>query len=139
MSPSYHHAYITGNLIAAFHKLAKYSVFSELTIQIQGKDYIPDICLYSKREIDFTAGDIIRMTEMPLLATEVVSPTQCSQDAVDKFKIYIEAGIKSCWLVVPISRAVIVYSEIGNAQIFHTGDISDSVLGISFPVDEIFV
>ncbi|MCP4350944.1 MAG: Uma2 family endonuclease [Desulfobacterales bacterium] len=82
MSPSYHHAYIAVNLSTALHSLKKYSVFSELTLQIEEKDYIPDICLYPKRKINYAAGDIIKMTEMPLMAAEILSPSQGSQTEV---------------------------------------------------------
>jgi len=138
MSPSYHHAYIAGNLITAFNSLKKYSVFSELTLQISEKDFIPDICLYSKRKISYGAGDIIRMTEMPLLAAEILSPTQGFQEILDKFGIYFGAGIKSCWFVIPISHSVIVYSGTEKYQTFYTGDITDSVLDICMPTDMIF-
>ena len=138
MSPSYHHAYIAGNLITAFNSLKKYSVFSELTLQIDGKDYIPDVCLYPKRKINYIAGDTIRMSEMPLLAAEILSPSQGSQEVLDKFRIYFGAGIRSCWLVVPISLSVIVYSEIEKAKAFYTGDVVDSVFDIHLPIDSIF-
>ncbi|MDM8550549.1 Uma2 family endonuclease [Desulfobacterales bacterium HSG2] len=138
MNPSCHHAYIAGNLITAFNNLKKYSVFSELTLEIGGKEHIPDICLYPKRKIDFSVDDIIRMKEMPLLTVEILSPTQGSQEALDKFKIYFGAGIKSCWLVVPITRSVIVYSEAEKYQRFHTGDVVDGVLDIHLPIEDIF-
>jgi len=138
MSPSYHHAYIAGNMITAFNSLKKYSVFSELTLQIDGKDYIPDVCLYPKRKINYIAGDTIRMSEMPLLAAEILSPSQGSQEVLDKFRIYFGAGIKSCWLVVPISLSIIVYSEIEKAKAFYMGDIVDSIFDIHLPIDSIF-
>ena len=138
MSPSYHHAYIAGNLIAVFKNLKKYSVFSELTLQIGEKDFIPDICLYSKRKISYGSGDIIRMTEMPMLAAEILSQTQGSQEILDKFGIYFGAGIKSCWLVIPISHCVIVYSGTEKYQTFYAGDITDSVLDICIPADAVF-
>lgn len=138
MNPSYHHAYIAGNLITEFNNLKKYSVFSELTLDIEGKDHIPDISLYPKRKISYISGDIIRMSEMPLLAVEILSPTQGYQEALDKFKIYFGAGVKSCWLVVPISRSVIVYSETDKARTFSAGDVTDTVSDIHLPIDNIF-
>jgi Uma2 family endonuclease len=96
MSPSYHHAYLSSNLIAALHRLKNYSVFSELTLQIEGKDYIPNVGLYLKKQMIFAGGDILRMTELPLLAIEVLSPTQGTQEIIDKFKVYFAAGSKSC-------------------------------------------
>ncbi len=135
MSPSYHHAYIAGNLITAFNNLKKYSVFS---LQIEGQDYIPDIALYSKRKVNFSAGDIVRMTEMPLLVVEILSPSQGSQDVLDKFRIYFGAGIKSCWLVVPVVRSVAVYSESEKSQTFYTGDIVDNISDLRLSIDNIF-
>jgi len=41
MSPSYHHAYVCSKLSAAFNNLEHYTAFSELTLQIQGKDISP--------------------------------------------------------------------------------------------------
>lgn len=138
MSPSYHHAYIAGNLITAFNNLKKYSVFSELTLQIEGQDHIPDISLYPKRKVTFGSGDIIRMTEMPLMVVEILSPSQGSQEILDKFRIYFGAGIISCWLVVPVVRSVAVYSNMETSQIFYTGDIIDTVSDIHLSVESVF-
>jgi Uma2 family endonuclease len=138
MSPSYYHAYICSRLSVALNTLEDYMVFSELTLQIQGKDYVPDIALYPKRPIDFTAEDIVKMTEMPALVVEVLSPTQAAQEILGKFPIYFDAGIPSCWLVIPISTSVIVYSAMNKAHVCKTGDVVDPVLGIRIALDAIF-
>ncbi len=138
MSPSYHHAYLSSNLIVALSSLKKYSIFSELTLQIDGKDYIPDICLYPKRQIKFSSGDILKMTEMPLLAIEILSPTQGMLEIVDKFRIYFAAGIKSCWLIIPIAQSVIVYSSMEEAKTFTSGDLIDEVISIHLPLVAVF-
>ncbi len=137
MSPSYHHSYISSNLIAQLHKLEGYSVFSELTIQID-KDYIPDISLYPKRHINFVAADVLKMTEMPLLAIEILSPSQGTQEILDKFKVFFEAGIKSCWLVIPVAQAVMVYSSLESAKTFNSGNVVDENLNIKLSLQEIF-
>ena len=138
MSPSYHHAYLSSNLIAALHQLKTYSVFSELTLQIEGKDYIPDVCLYLKKPMNFASGDILRMTEMPLLAIEVLSPTQGTQEIIDKFKIYFAAGIKSCWLIIPPAQTVVVYTSSEQARTFSSGELIDDVMSIRLSLKEIF-
>ena len=91
MSPSYPHAYVSGKIIARLHQFEQYSVFSELTLQLD-KDYIADVCLYPKRPINFAAGDIIKVTEMPLLIVEVLSPTQGIQEILDKFAKFLRPG-----------------------------------------------
>jgi Uma2 family endonuclease len=138
MSPSYHHAYLSSNLIAALHQFKTYSVFSELTLQIEGKDYIPDVCLYIKKPMNFAGGDILRMTELPLLAIEVLSPTQGTQEIIDKFKIYFAAGIKSCWLIIPPAQTVVVYASSEQAKTFSSGELIDDVMSIQLPLKEIF-
>ncbi len=138
MSPSYHHAYLSSNLIAALHQFKTYSVFSELTLQIAGKDYIPDVCLYLKKPMNFASGDILKMTELPLLAIEVLSPTQGTQELIDKFKIYFAAGIKSCWLIIPPAQTVVVYVSSEQAKIFSSGELTDDVMAIQLPLKKIF-
>jgi len=137
MSPSYHHSYLAGKIIAALGKLDEYSVFSELTLQID-RDYVPDISLYKKRKINFKSGDIIKMTEIPLLVIEILSPSQGVQEILDKFKIYFEAGVKSCWLVIPVTESVTVYSSTDNAETFYKDNIIDTILNIQISVNEIF-
>ncbi len=138
MSPSYHHAYLSSNLIAALHQLKTYSVFSKLTLQIEGKDYTPDICLYLKKPMNFAGGDILRMTELPLLAIEVLSPTQGTQEVIDKFKIYFAAGIKSCWLIIPPAQTIVVYASSEQAKTFSSGELIDDVMSIQLSLKEIF-
>lgn len=138
MSPSYHHAYLSSNLIVALHPFKTYSVFSELTVQIDGKDYIPDICLYPKKTMNFASGDILRMTEMPLLAIEVLSPTQGTQEIIDKFKLYFAAGIKSCWLVIPSAQTVVIYASAEQAKTFSSGELVDEVMGITLSLQAVF-
>ena len=138
MSPSLHHSYICGNLIAAFRALGDYSVFSELTLQINGKDYIPDVSLYPKRKINLVEEDIIKMTEMPVLICEVLSPTQGTQEVLSKFPLYFAAGIMSCWMIVPPLSSVMAYSAPNVAQVFKTGEVIDSALNIRLSLQEIF-
>jgi Uma2 family endonuclease len=138
MTPSFHHAYLSSNLIALLHKFEQYSIFSELTLQINGKDYIPAISVYYKTKVNFLAGDIIKMTEMPLLAVEILSPSQGMQEMLDKFEIYFGAGIKSCWLVVPIPQSVIVYSSLQRAKTFYQADVADEIIGITLSFSELF-
>jgi hypothetical protein len=67
--PSYNHGYIQGSLLVALRQQTKYSVVPTVTIDIKGTDYIPDISVYPQREKGLLAEDMIKMTEMPLLAS----------------------------------------------------------------------
>ena len=138
MSPSYYHSYICTNVASALKQEGTYSIFTELTFVIDGKDYVPDVSVYPKRKVQWRKRDILRMTEMPLTAIEIVSPSQTMDDALTKFEIYFHAGIKSCWLISPVMTAINVYTDMEQAQTFQTGDMVDPVLNIRLPMTVIF-
>jgi Uma2 family endonuclease len=123
-------------LCSALVSLKQYSVFTELSIEIEGKEYVPDISVYSKRKLN-PSHDIIRMTEMPLLAIEILSPTQIIQELIDKIEIYLNAGIQSCWLVTPATYSVTTYHKIDDPKTF-LNQVADDKLNISLPLNEIF-
>ena len=138
MSPSYYQSYICTNVASALKQEGTYSVFTELTLAIDGKDYVPDVSVYPKRAVQWRTRDILRMTEMPLTAIEIVSPSQTMDDALNKFETYFRAGIKSCWLISPIMTAINIYTNMEQAQTFQVGDIVEPVLNIRIPITAIF-
>lgn len=138
MLPSYNYSYAKARMIGALLKLEKFTVFSELSLRIDGKNYTPDVCLYPKRDVNLSLPDIIELAEMPVLAIEILSHTQTIEEILDRFALYFGADIKSCWLVVPVAGAVVVYTEADKAQQFRTGDIVDKQLEIQVPLPDIF-
>lgn len=136
---SRNHSYVQVNLAIALASLNQFVVFSELSLEIAGKEYKPDICLYSE-EYDLTslAEDVVRETHLPLLAVEILSPRQVMMDIMSKFKTYFEAGIPSTWLVIPSGYTVLVYSNLTTVQAFSHGDIIDETLHIRLPLNKIF-
>jgi Uma2 family endonuclease len=93
--------------------------------------------VYPKREIDFVR-DILRMTEIPLLAIEILSPSQVIQELIDKIEIYINAGVQSSWLVIPTTCTVTVYHDFKSFESFSQGQIIDKKLAIHLELNEIF-
>jgi Uma2 family endonuclease len=63
------------------------------------------------------------MTEMPLLVVELLLPTQGTQEILDKFEIYLAAGIKSCWLIEPAIGSVTVYENLDTFKSFVEGNV----------------
>ena len=86
--------------------------------------------------------DILRMTDMPVLAIEILSPKQGIYDIKQKFQAYFALGIPSCWLVQPEIEAVTVYSAIDQFKLFDRShgdtEIVDTVLGIHLSLEKIF-
>ncbi len=78
------------------------------------------------------------MSEMPLLAIEVLSPKQSAYEILEKFAAYFTLGVKSCWLVDPLTAVVSVYSALDTHQNFTVGEVVDPVIGLQLPFDEIF-
>ncbi|MCP4698707.1 MAG: Uma2 family endonuclease [Gammaproteobacteria bacterium] len=145
---SCNHSAIQANLAFLLKNTGDHSVFIELSLDIGSLDLSkfniklkeeikPDVCIYSKRKIN-RLHDISKMSEMPLSAVEILSPAQGIQAVLDKFKVYFALGVKSCWLVEPVSGAVTVFSSPDKAQAFVANELTDEVLDLRLPVKELF-
>lgn len=145
---SYNHGYIQVRLGILFDRLGNFTPINELSLDVSGVDLTkfdlrtkeeikPDISLYPKRGLS-QPRDILKMREMPLLAVEILSPRQGIYDILEKFRLYFELGIHSCWLVEPATRVVTVYASIYDWQAFTTNEVVDEKVGVRLPIQEIF-
>ncbi len=139
--PSKNHSIVQSNLIFELKTRYKktFSFLSEIDILMPEKpNCVPDIAIYPKLTFDFL-DDEIAMTEMPLTAIEIVSPSQSDNDIIKKINRYFNAGVKSCWFVMPGFQAISVYSSIGKYEFF-TSEMTliDSATGIELPLGDIF-
>ncbi len=71
-----------------------------------------------------------------MLAIEVLSPSQTMDNLYDKAEIYLEADIKSVWLVSPQSHAVIVKTKTETNH-YHEGILED-ITGVKVDMGIIF-
>ena len=136
MAASNVHAAVQVNIAHELRNITKYRIYTELSILIDGAEYKPDVSVYPYHEID-RKHDIIKMEELPLSAVEIVSPTQLPQAIVAKIERYLQAGVRSCWMVVPYPASVTVYTPETECTFFE-GHITDSVLGIELPFKQVF-
>ncbi len=145
---SYNHSYLQAKIAALFFNTDNYVPLTELSLDVSKlqsgelagkvKETIkPDVCIYPRREINL-ARDILKMSEMPLAAIEILSPLQGVQTIIDKFQIYFELGIRSCWLVYPSAATVAVYTSVDEFKVFSSGKITDDVLKTEIPIANIF-
>lgn len=145
---SFNHGYTQARLIVLIDRLGNFTPVSELSLDVRGIDLSqfdlrtkeelkPDIALYPKRGRS-QPRDILRMTEMPLVAIEILSPKQGTYDILEKFKAYFALGITSCWLVDPALRTVTVYASNEEWATFSTDEVVDEQIDIRLPVDEVF-
>ncbi len=134
---SYNHSGVQAKLAGLLIGLGKYSVFTELSLEINKIEYKPDISIYPKRGLS-KPRDILKMTDMPLLAIEILSSRQAMDELIDKFEVYFNAGIKSCWLVEPAIEAITVYSSLLEYQTHGLGEVVDKQLDLTLPIDMVF-
>ncbi len=103
--PSRNHGRVQTNLIVEFFQQQQFSIYSELTLTIGGVNYTPDISIYPRETADYRHDEVTR-TELPLVAVEILSPSQSHQEVVEKAELYLRHGVKTCWIVSPPLRTV---------------------------------
>jgi len=143
---SHNHSAIQANLAFLLKRLGKYSVYTELSLDVSQLDtqkfkvkeeIKPDVCIYPKRGLS-RPFDILKMAEMPLLVIEILSPRQGTQEILEKFAIYFALGVHSCWLIDPTIAVIAVYSALDQHKIFAVGEVVDEVVDVNLPFAEIF-
>jgi Uma2 family endonuclease len=62
---------------------------------------------------------------VPLLAAEVISPTNTAEDIEEKLQDYFAAGVRTVWVVYPVLRRVYVYESLTQVRILTEKDDLD--------------
>ena len=139
--PDLIHAFLQPQLLFKLHLHLRdaFSVFPELDLLMPEKPIaVPDIAIYPKMKVDFSK-DMLIMEEMPLTTIEILTPPQSEDDMISRSERYFAAGVKSCWIVLPIPKIIIVYSSPTQRQVF-TEDMTliDKITDIELPLSDIF-
>jgi len=148
---SYNHSWVQAALTSLLWNDERFTILTELSLDIsqydltqysvKAKDELkPDICAYPS-ENGFQEFDIIKMTNMPLLAIEILSPSQGTKELKDKVRAYFDLGVKSCWLVIPDVQLITVYAKPGqfkNFDVQHDTEVVDEVMDIHLPIAKVF-
>jgi Uma2 family endonuclease len=136
--PSKLHSVVQTNLIVTLSAYRpEYTTLSELTLRLGNRDLTPDLCIYRDLEIDFTQ-DETRVTEPPLVAVEIASPTQGMQDLINKIRFLLTHGVQSCWLVQPQLRTITVFTEGAEPRTYSDGTVADPITDIVVELAEVF-
>lgn len=140
--PSRNHSLIQTRILVLLDKDygEHFSFPSELDLEILPKGATPDICIYPKMKIDLDDSDVIKMTELPLTAIEILSPKQALDDLVEKArKRYFPNGIKSVWLVFPSLRTFALVTPENPVRYFTEGVMTDPATNIKIDVQKAFI
>ena len=136
--PSRNHALAQYRLITAFSQHGQeYSILPELTLELDGRPFTPDISVYPRLTVDWQ-HDEIKMTEPPLMTVEILSPKQSLDDLVRKTDAYFKAGVKSCWIVQPTVEAVVVLEAGRKPKVYSEGEVVDPATQVTVRLIEIF-
>lgn len=135
--PSQNHSCVQANLIMALGTACNFRVASELTLEIEGQNYTPDLCVYP-RDLVNRRRDVIRRTDPPLLVVEILSPSLGNQERQEKVAVYLAHGVKNCWVVSPFARTVTVYLPDGEPVTRAQGTVTDPATGLSARLEEVF-
>lgn len=136
--PSKNHARLENRFSVALSRFEQYETFIELSLDLTTGKAVPDVCLFKPEESDWLQ-DEIRVTEPPLLTIEILSPTQAIDDLKDKiYTIYFPAGVKSCWIVVPLLKMIAVFTPNRGVINHIAGIVKDPVLDIEVDMKDIF-
>lgn len=137
--PSLNHSSIQTNLImelAPFRR--QFRVTSELSLDLSDWPSVPDICIYPAMPLNLKK-DVITMTEPPLCAIEIISPSQSVDELRAKAEKYFQHGVRSCWIVIPAFANIYVFSSPDEYEIFRaTETLRDPNLDIAIPLKEVF-
>ncbi len=94
MSPSFNHSYLAYRIAKNLDTSEKFNIHIEVTLDLGGTDYVPDIALYKKQHIDFL-HDKVKADTPPILNAEILSPKQTVNEITEKFEVYLHAGVQS--------------------------------------------
>jgi Uma2 family endonuclease len=151
---SLNHSTVQTNLagLLKFKCDKKLAVMTELSLDISQHDLSeyrldakeelkPDVCAYIELPaIPETENDLLKVSQMPDLAIEILSPRQAVSYLIRKIKAYFKLGVKSCWLVNPDQEIISVYSKNNRQKNYDMDDpkIIDEVMALHLPVREVF-
>ena len=135
---SYNHAKITYRLAKSLGRYdERYDILPELEFELPYGRAKPDIsiCLLGKAD---WLRDVIRPTQPPLLAIEILSPRQALSDLTDKaLDVYFPSGTPAVWIIIPHFKQINVMIPDGE-KTFTSGLVTDESTGIELSLEELF-
>ncbi len=137
--PSLNHSLSQANLVFELKSRLRHShtVATELNLELEGKKLVPDLVVFSKLTPDMQ-HDVLWVQAIPLTTIEILSPKQDLDSLLEKARLFLAAGVKSCWIVLPAVGTVAVFTGPSTYQSFASGPVQDATLGIEIPLADIF-
>ncbi|RZK19707.1 MAG: Uma2 family endonuclease [Hymenobacter sp.] len=134
--PSFNHGFVQASLITKLNnRLRKtHTVTSETNLKLADQKTVPDLTVFEKRQPNMQR-DMLWVQGIPLTTSEILSPNQDLDTLLEKAELYLAAGVKSCWVVLPAVGTVAVFTGPTTYRSFASGSaVLDEVLGVEIPL-----
>lgn len=136
--PSENHGFIEIALGNEFSKHREFRVGAELSLEFGlTPEPTPDVVVYPRKPLDLL-NDRVRVPDPPLLIVEIESPSQTTQQMIDRARLYLENGVKSVWIVSPPHHSVTILTAEGKEERHSSGVVTDPAIGVSADLDAVF-
>jgi Uma2 family endonuclease len=138
--PDKFHAYVQQQLLflIKLHYRHVYQILPELNILFKEEKRVPDLSLFPLGTIDFKRNET-NVSKTPIGIIEILSGQQALSPLIVKLEEYMNAGVKSYWLVLPELKSIYVFHTSYESLIFDRKSLlKDDVLGIELSLQEVF-
>lgn len=144
-SPTFFHNRIRDRIARRLNDFVESHKLGEVTVEMDfrlGKDIVrsPDIAVVTTehlRHIDINSSPV---EGAPIVAVEVISPSNSAQDTTKKVRQYLSSGCRSVWLVYPNLQFIEIHSAAGTRTVEAPLELTDEPLmpGFSLPLAWVF-
>ena len=129
--PSLKHSYVCSEIMRQLLADEHIQPLPELTLDIE-KGLTPDISVYRKDSIQIEPfGDHVKYDQMPILAIEIVSPSQNIYQLREKSSLLRNHGVQAIWTVEPYAHSVLVNDASGE-HLFREESIESANIRVDF-------
>ena len=129
--PTFNHSNICAEIIGQIWSDQRFKPLPELTLDIDS-GITPDVCVYPREKINPNyARDVTRYYEMPIVAIEVISPSQNIQNLLEKAETLVNNGVKAVWTIEPFTNSIVVTTKDGFKR-FQNQEIESEGVKVDF-------
>lgn len=114
--PTFNHNNICADIMEQILADKRFKPLPQLTLDVEN-GLTPDISVYLREKTKPNyARDIMRYPEMPILAIEIVSPSQNIQTILEKAEVLVNNSVNAVWTVEPFTNSIVVTTDKGEKR-----------------------
>jgi len=115
-----------------------YQVAAKINLHLGNWRRVADMAIFTDLRPDML-HDVEWVTTVPLATVEILTRYQSLDMLLENNRLYLSAGAKSCWLVLPTLKTIYVFTGPATYRAFaNEGTVRDEGLGVKIPLVDIF-